>query len=93
MIGNKLDEREPQLDELRERRGPLSAEVEELEDTDLSAVLELRKQVNQVEFELGRLESELDDLTDRLSNVEDEVATIPEFRDQRATVQADLEDQ
>jgi len=99
-IETELDERETRLDGLRERRDALSAEVEELEAeveeleaTDLSAVLELHKQANQVEFELGRLESELDDVTDRLSHVEDEVATIPELRDQRAAVQAELEDQ
>ena len=99
-IEAELDERETRLDELRERRDALSAEVEtveaaveELETTDLSAILELHKQANQVEFELGRLESELDDVTDRLSHVEDEVAAIPEVRDRRATVQAELENQ
>ena len=99
-IEDEIDRREGRLEDLRERRDELSAEIEakeeqvdDLESEDFSAILERHKDANQFEFELGRLESDLDDVSDRISTIEDRLAEESELQERREAVRSDLEDQ
>ncbi|MFB6178218.1 MAG: archaea-specific SMC-related protein [Halorientalis sp.] len=99
-VESELDRREDRLEELRDRREDLNAEIEtveaevdELESEDFSDVLDLHREANQIEFELGRLESDLDDVTDRIKTIENRLEDESALKDQREDVQAELEDQ
>ena len=99
-IEEEIDRREGRLEDLRERRDEVSveieakeAQVEDLESEDFSEILERHKEANQLEFELGRLESDLDDVSDRISTIEDRLAEESELRERREAAQSDLEDQ
>lgn len=99
-IEDEIDRREGRLEDLRERRDELSTEieakeeqVEDLESEDFSSILELHKDANQLEFELGRLESDIDDVSDRIGTIEDSLAEEPGLRERREAVRSDLEDQ
>ncbi|MFD1646857.1 archaea-specific SMC-related protein [Haloarchaeobius litoreus] len=99
-IENELDDREARLADLRARREELNEQIEttesavrQLESEEFSDILERHKEANQIEFELGRLESDLDDVTDRITEIEDRLAEESELQRQRETLQSELEDQ
>jgi DNA repair exonuclease SbcCD ATPase subunit len=96
----ELEERESRLTDLRARRDDLSeeietaeAEVEALESENFSEVLDLHKEANQVEFELGRLESDLDDVSDRIAEIEEQLTAESDLRERHETLQSELEAQ
>jgi DNA repair exonuclease SbcCD ATPase subunit len=98
-IAAELEDRETQLESLRaEREGlnddveALEAEIETLESDDFGDVLDLHKEANQLEFELGRLESDLDDVTDRIGSIEERLTEEDQLRSQREEVDAELRD-
>ncbi|USZ73615.1 archaea-specific SMC-related protein [Natronosalvus halobius] len=99
-IEDEIDHRESRVEELRDQREEHSqavetveAEVEELESEDFSNVLDLHKEANQLEFELGRLESKRDDVTDRISSIESRLDEESMLQDRCAEIQDELERQ
>ena len=98
-IAAELEDREAQLESLREEREALNddvealeAEIETLESDDFGDVLDLHKEANQLEFELGRLESDFDDVTDRIGSIEERLTEEDQLRSQREEVSAELRD-
>jgi len=99
-IEDELADREERLAGLRARRDTLSEDieaaemaVEDLEQQDFSDVLELHKEANRVEFELGQLESDLDDVTDRINAIEDRLTEEGTLQDRRDDLKAALDSQ
>lgn len=99
-IEDELADREERLAELRDRREQLNedietaeAAVEDIEQDDFSDILELHKEANQVEFELGQLESDLDDVMDRINTIEDQLTEEGALQDRRDELTSELESQ
>jgi chromosome segregation ATPase len=98
-IEDELAQRTSQLDSLRDRRDELKADVErlesaveELESADFEDVLDLHREANQLEFDIDSLESELEAVTDEISEIEAFVGRADDLRDRRATVAETLTD-
>jgi len=98
-ITSEIEEREAQLESLRDERDRLSgeietleAEIETLEADDFGDVLDLHKAANQLEFELGRLESEYDDVTERIGTIEERLSAEDRLIAQRDELEAELQD-
>jgi chromosome segregation ATPase len=94
---SELDASEERIEELRERRADLEAEIEERQDTvddhetdENSTVLELHKEINQLEFALGRKQQELDDVESEIASVEAELDDREDLEAEREAVQAEL---
>jgi DNA repair exonuclease SbcCD ATPase subunit len=97
-VDDEIQRRESRLETLRERRDQLSADVEAveaeidaLETADFSGILDLHKEANQLEFELGRLESDLEDVTDRIGTIESQLEAEPDLEERRERIRNDLE--
>jgi DNA repair exonuclease SbcCD ATPase subunit len=97
-IEDELEERESLVADLRTHRDELSEEVEtvekevdELDSDDFSDILALHKEANQIEFELGQLESDLDGVTDRIDAIEDQLTEESKLQNRREEVQSALE--
>jgi chromosome segregation ATPase len=93
----EIEDRETQLETLREQRDQLNgdiedleAEIETLETEDFDDILGLHKEANQLEFELGRLESDLEDVTERISSIEDQLTEEEQLRSQRDEINTEL---
>jgi DNA repair exonuclease SbcCD ATPase subunit len=87
--------REEKLSTLSTVKDDLEAATEEkreLESTDFEAVLGLHRRANQLEFEIDDLESELETVTDEISEVEAFVDRADDLRHRRATVAERLTD-
>jgi predicted nucleic acid-binding Zn-ribbon protein len=98
-IDNELDDHETTLDDLTDERNALTDEIEELEteveqleNEEYTALLDLHKEANQLEFELGRLESDREDVNDEIAGIEERLEERDQIEDQRAELQAELED-
>lgn len=98
-IETEIEDRTQNLEALQERRdtlteeiGDLETEIEALENQEYSEILDLHKEANQLEFELGRLESDLDDVKAEITSIEDQLAEQDRLEAQRAEIQDDLED-
>ena len=96
-VEDELDRREERIAEFRERRDDFVEEiaaveesVEDLESEHLSEVLGRHREANQLEFEIERLESDLDDVTDRIAMIEDQLADEDTLRERREGVAEDL---
>lgn len=98
-VETEIDERAERLEDLRERRAELQAEVEELEEKvekqpneDFDELLELHRDANELEFELGRLNGDLDDVAAEIESIEERLAEHEELETQRGEVQSELEE-
>ncbi|GAB6862257.1 AAA family ATPase [Haloplanus litoreus] len=98
-LDDELDRRETKLDDLREERSQLSDDIDDLESAvealeaeEFGEVLDLHKEANQLEFELGRLESDLDDVTDRIGRIEERLAEEESIRAERERLGEELTD-
>lgn len=99
-IEDELDQRGSRLEALRERRerlgdevAELETEVDALESEEFSEVLDHHRKANQLEFDLGRLESDLDDVTERIATIEGRLAEEANLREQRERISEELEAQ
>jgi DNA repair exonuclease SbcCD ATPase subunit len=95
----ELEDRKEQLEGLRAERERLNddierleSEIETLESDDFGEILDRHKAANQLEFELGRLESDLEDVTDRIAAVEERLTEEGQLRSQREELTAELRD-
>ncbi len=98
-IDDELDERKAIIEELQDERETLTdaiesleTDVEQQEREDYTELLDLHKEANQLEFELGRLESDRDDVAEEIARLEERLEQEAHLEDQRATVQAELEE-
>jgi chromosome segregation ATPase len=66
-IGDLTDDREAFTEEITE----LEAEIDDLETDDSEDILEQHREVNQLEFEVERKESERDDIEDKITSIEE----------------------
>jgi chromosome segregation ATPase len=87
-IETELDNRENRIEELKQTREELEDEIEQreanvenLQEDDYSDILDLHKEANQLEFELGRLQNDRE-------NVESQIAEIDDRLDDRETLEA-----
>ncbi|WP_224450330.1 archaea-specific SMC-related protein [Haloprofundus salilacus] len=87
-LADKRDER----DRLGEEVAALEETVDDLESEDFSEVLSLHKEANEIEFQLGRLESSLEDIEADIADIEDELASESDLRDERERVADELTD-
>lgn len=98
-IEDEIDTRERTIADLRERRDTLTEDVSDLEDeietletNGYNDVLELHKEANQIEFELGRLEADLEDVTDEIERIECRLEDQDELESQREAVRDELQE-
>lgn len=99
-VEDELERRRTQIESLKDRRDELTngverreASVEALESEDFEEILDLHKQANQYEFELGRLESDLEAVTDEIAEIERMVDRVEDLRAERDDLLEDLADQ
>ena len=98
-IEREVQDRRQNLEALRARREALTEEIEELEadierleEQEYSEILDLHKEANEMEFELGRLESDLDEVTEEIAGIEARLEEQSDIEARRSTVESDLED-
>ena len=99
-IDAQLDDRQAALTTKQDRRRTLiesieqlETEVEELEASANEHLLELHRQANNLEHEIGRLEAELEGVTEEIADIESELDRLEELtaeREQLADEIADL---
>ena len=98
-IDREITRREATLDDLINKRSSLEEEidereqaVEELEGQERSDLLDRHKEANQLEFELGRLESDLEDVREEITSVEGDLAERDRLTERRKELQDELAD-
>ena len=96
-LDDEIDDRETRLEELRTTRDELAdeidvleADVEALEQGDYSDILDLHREANQLEVEIGRIEDDLEDVESEIADVEDELATTEDVEAERENVREEL---
>lgn len=70
----------------------LETDVEEEDKEDFSEVLSLHKQVNQLEFEVDRLQQNHKEVTEKIKTIEEQLQERDELKTQRQELQSELED-
>ncbi|SNZ17012.1 AAA domain-containing protein [Natronoarchaeum philippinense] len=103
---NEIETREERIEELREQRSELEADIELVEDEvdelesetseqddadEGESLLDLNKRANQLEFELGRLERELETTVEEIEEIEAELETESELKERREEIVEELE--
>ncbi|MFC4360332.1 archaea-specific SMC-related protein [Halobium salinum] len=105
-LRSKLDRTESELDSRRERREELRAEredveaelerlegeVDQLEDDEFGEILDKHKEANEIEFAVGRLQSDLDDVVDEIEELEGRLADREALEAEREEVSDALTD-
>jgi len=72
-----------EIDELSDEIETLRAEIEEQEDDDYSAVLQLQEDAKRLEVEIERLEEELDDVATQIDTIETQIERREELDAER----------
>jgi DNA repair exonuclease SbcCD ATPase subunit len=98
-IDDELAERETTLEDLQDERESLTdeietleTEVEQLESEEYTELLDLHKEANQFEFDLGRLESDWEDVEAEIITIEDRLNQEDQLEARRADLQAELDE-
>jgi uncharacterized coiled-coil DUF342 family protein len=98
-VDAEIERRQSSVIDLRERRDNLSARVEELEErvselrtAEFDEVLDLHTEANELELRLDRLESERDEITEEIADIESEIRRDDELASQREEVVEELID-
>jgi len=98
-VENDIESTESGLDRLTERKESLTAEVEDLEaavealeSDSYEDVLELHRTANDLEYELGRLENERDEVASEIADIESRVGEAENLRERRSELQEELTD-
>lgn len=98
-IDEELHRRRSRLEELRTQKSTvtdelqqLEAEVETLEAAEFDAVLEKHRQANELQYEIGRLETDLEGVQDEIHELEAPLETRESVRTERDQVQSALVD-
>jgi len=89
-IDTQLEDRQTALEAKQDRRKTLiesieqlETEVEELESSANEHLLELHRQANTLEHEIGRLEAELEGVTEEIADIESELDRLEELTAER----------
>lgn len=98
-IETELEDRENRIEELQSEREELESEIERLEDDvddlqeeDYSEILDLHKEANQLEFELGRIQNQRESVESEIDDIEARVEQRDELKDRQETIQEELAD-
>lgn len=98
-VVDEIENREENVKNLNDNRDDIRAEVEQLEaevselrDDAYTAILDLHKESNQLEFQLERRKKELSDVEDRIQDTDDQLEERVELKKRREELQANLED-
>ena len=98
-IEAELERRSEQVDSLKEQRQSLmetvetlESDVEALESEDFEDILSLHTEANQLEFEIERLESDLDEKTEEIESIESLLDEAEELRTEREELGDELTD-
>ncbi|MFB6078400.1 MAG: archaea-specific SMC-related protein [Halarchaeum sp.] len=98
-LGEEVESREETIERLTDERNEaeeavedLEARVEELEEGRHSAVLDLHREANELQFELHDAEDDLEALEEELSDLRAEADRVDELEDERDDVTAELQD-
>jgi chromosome segregation ATPase len=99
-LETKLETQKETIQELEDRRDNLRSEiqtieenVEELEDNkSQDEILDFHKQANQLEYEIGRLETDLENVTEELKDIETEIDRQDDLEQERNEIQGTIED-
>jgi chromosome segregation ATPase len=98
-IETELDERETRVEELTESHDELTAEIEQLETTvedlqneDYSEILDLHKEANQLEFELGRLQNDRENVDAQIAEIDDRLDDREPLEERQDEVKENLAD-
>lgn len=98
-IENELEDREDRIEELISTREDLESEIERLEEDvddlqeeDYSDILDLHKEANQLEFELGRIQSDRESVDSKIDGIEDRLEQRESLKERRDEVHTELAD-
>ena len=98
-VDTEIERRQTAVIDLRERRNNLSARVEDLEErvtalrtAEFDDVLDLHTEANELELKLDRLESERDEVSEEVAEIESEIRRNDELAAQREDVVEELID-
>ncbi|WP_181685163.1 archaea-specific SMC-related protein [Halorhabdus salina] len=98
-IERELERAEDHLEELHEQREQahqqveeLEAEVEALESGQFDEILELHREANQQEYELGRLENDLEAVASEIASIEAQLEKRSELEAEREGITEELTD-
>ena len=96
-VDTEIETTQAAIERLRERRAELTEDIESLEsgidsreDADRSRVLDLHKEANELEYALGRLETDLEEVDGRIEAVETEIETLPEKTARRDDIRDEI---
>ena len=98
-IETELEQKRNRIEDLEARRSEIHEEIERLEEmvdeeqtADYSEVLDLHKQANQVELEIGQKEKQLASVEDEISEIESLLGDRAEYRERREQIKDQLEE-
>jgi DNA repair exonuclease SbcCD ATPase subunit len=96
-IDAEIDECESRLEGLREREEALAeevadveTEVEALESAAQGEVLEIHREANQLEYEIGKLEGDRERVDEEVAGIESRLEDVPELEDQLTEVREEI---
>jgi len=99
-VDREIERREERVEELRDRQaelegriGTLEAEVQALEREDYDEVLEVHREANELEFELGRLRSKFEEVEAELDRTADRLDERERLESRRQELSEELETQ
>lgn len=87
-----IEDLEARRVELREEIQGIEEEVDELENDSRTEILELHKEANQLEYEIGQLETKLEDVGDEITTIEAELERRSDLKADREAIQKSIED-
>ncbi|WP_330630826.1 archaea-specific SMC-related protein [Halocatena halophila] len=98
-IEQELDEREQRVEALQEDRSVLEAEiealeadVEDLQEEDYSNILDLHKDANKIEFEIGRLQTQRESVESEIESIEARIDERDSLQEEKAEIADELAD-
>ena len=98
-IDNRIQNNETRIADLETRRDELSEEItalekeaERTEQDDYSEIIELHKEANELEFELKRRKEELDEVNERIADIETELKREGDLERELASIDAELDE-
>jgi|AntDeeMinimDraft_5_1070356.scaffolds.fasta_scaffold02377_3 chromosome segregation ATPase len=96
---SEIERRKAEIESLNDRRVELTEGVEQLEEAvkeleseDFETVLSLHREANQLEFEIGRLESDREDVEQRIGEIEKSVSELKSLKQNREDIANELTD-
>jgi DNA repair exonuclease SbcCD ATPase subunit len=98
-IEARIEDNESRIADLETRREELSEEVtaleqeaEQTEQDDYSEIIELHKKANEVEFELERREEELDEVNERIADIEAALENESDLERELGSIETELDE-